>query len=99
MKYQVFLPQFGSVGRWLEGSWDGWVGVHVGGGRVGGGVFGLVGCVGFGGWGIVVAVWGMGGSCVGVGGCWCVGVGWCEVMGWLVVGVGSGGVVVMEVGG
>ena len=26
MKYQAFLPHFGSVGRWLEGSWGGWVG-------------------------------------------------------------------------
>ena len=25
MKYQAFLPQFGSVGGWLEGSWGGWV--------------------------------------------------------------------------
>ena len=24
MKYQAFLPHFGSVGGWLEGSWGGW---------------------------------------------------------------------------
>ena len=51
MKYQVFLPHFGSMGEWLEGSWDWWMGVAVGGGGVGG-VFvrdglvcGVVGCV------------------------------------------------------
>ena len=32
MKYQAFLPHFGSVGGWLEGSWGGWwwVGCGVG---------------------------------------------------------------------
>ena len=41
MKYQAFLPHFGSMGRWFEGSWGGWVGVGVGGVLVrGGGVVG-----------------------------------------------------------
>ena len=26
MKYQAILPNFGSMGGWLEGSWDGWMG-------------------------------------------------------------------------
>ena len=31
MKYQAFLPQFGSMGEWLDGSLGGWVGGGVGG--------------------------------------------------------------------
>ena len=34
MKYQAFHSHFGSMGRWLEGSWVGWVGMGVGVGGV-----------------------------------------------------------------
>ena len=54
MKYQPFLPHFGSVGGWCACELGGW----------GGCVMGV----------------GVGGSVVGVGGCWCSG-GW--VVGWL----------------
>ena len=42
MKYQAFLPQFGSMGGWLEGSWGGWVGEWLGVGVGVGGVGGVL---------------------------------------------------------
>ena len=96
MKYHAFLPNFGSVGGWLEGSWIGWVLVWVVvGGWCGGGVLvrGGVGWLkrgwlwcGGGGWvgGMVV----VDRCCDGV-----VGEGWVGDVGWLVVEVGCGEVV------
>ena len=73
MKYQAFLPHFGSMGGWLEGSWGSWVvgcwcGWWCGEGgwcACEGWVGGVVGWVGV----LVMVLWGMGGWVVGG---WCV---------------------------